>query len=630
MLHQIKAKLRRHKKILKFSKRYLKKYFLHDAIDPTRLQSGEKDWDLTLFDFLSSLSQFSDGSPITFLTNLSQGFSERHAKLDQCDDEVTVISLLWVLSHYISAPASSHGLCLAYIGEGINPKFIEPLELALSSMPTSVKLNIFDCINNQIKKTKYQCGGVKSSFESDDLSLFNHADQDDRNCAFVIDTKDLDSVNKILIEKIINGQRAIAYLVLITKKSIKPWVPMRAKDWDIQCLTEFSNDLDLHLCTNLSWQEDIIGIRDLRFKEVGSINIPNTLDQSTKVIPLVPLNLFDHCLELSSSVTEFISGAQIETYALGYQSDIEIKKGKTPSFFTEAPVFYEAYDVCVSGAAVVWRDGHALAVADLAHDRSRTRGKNITVNEPNCVLKGEYFLAITNNPHHSHLIHETLQHLHFIASYAPNAKLLLSNELTQSQREYLSSFGFDEERCVYRRPDETYQIEKLYFRGPLQTTFDRSAINYMRLIGSQDLNLRKTHPARVYFSRRDARVYRNLINELEIESIFRQHGFEILMPSELSAKEKIEIFANARYIAGALGAAFTYAPFANNAQFIILTSSMYFPVMFPQMAALQLAKLNYIRGIGLKHFSDVWGYEHCSFYLPPKLVSEALSKVLSA
>jgi len=235
---------------------------------------------------------------------------------------------------------------------------------------------------------------------------------------------------------------------------------------------------------------------------------------------------------------------------------------------------------------------------------------------------------MTNNPHHSHLIFETLQHLHLVSTNFPRVKLLLSEALTKSQRDYFASFGFSDERCVYKNPNQTYQIEKLYFLGPSEPTFNRRSIQYMRMIGSRLFNRLAQPHERIYLSRRDARIYRNLVNELEIEEIFRSFGFLVVMPSELTAAEKIQLFSKAKYIAGALGAAFTYAPFAENPQLIVLTSNMYFPEMFPQMAALQLSEINYIRGIGLKHYSDIWGYEHCSFYLQPSLVKNALFNIL--
>lgn len=629
MFKKIKSKLRSNLKLLKFSKRYLVKYFSLNAIDPRKLRSEDIDWDLSLLDFLRATNRLTQHSPAIFLDALSQGSSDFIESKSQDQGALGMAApLLWITSHYISAPASSHGLSLAYISREINADFLDQMGRVIGNMPTSVKLTTFSCLDEKIVSRVYPCGGAQSTFESQDLTLFNHQHSSDRNCAFVIDAS-ANSMNYMQhIEDILSKQRIIAYVVLLVDKGSQPWIPDVAKNWDIQCISEFQGHQDLYLCTNPRWQQDLSSIGDLRFQEHNAGHLLDVEMQSERVLPLVSLQDFDGCGQVAQSSLEFIAGAPIAVYALGKQAQTCINRSKTPSFFTTSPILYEASDVCISGASIVWRNHQAFGEVDLSHDFNRARGDCIAVDEPTCTLEGQYFLVPTNNPHHSHLMHETLQHLHFISRYSPKVKLLLSDALTASQREYFACFGFPDDRCVYRSIDQSFRVEKLYFRGPLETTFDRRSIHYLQQIGSRNLNIQNQSSDRIYLSRRDARIYRNLVNELEIEEIFKSFGFEIVMPSELNAAEKIELFSKAKYIAGALGAAFTYAPFATDAQHIILSSNMYFPTMFPQMAALQLTKMNYIRGIGLKHYSNVWGYEHASFYLPPNLVRDALSNIL--
>ena len=631
MLNKIKSKLRGNLKILKFSKRYLVKYFSLNAIDPRKLKSGDIEWDLSLIDFLKVANCLGKKSSASFLEALSQG-SSTFFESKQQDKSVFGMAapMLWLISHYISAPASSHGLSLAYIGREIKTNCVDKLSQMIGNMPTSVKLTTFSFVAEKMTSCTYSCGGTQSSFETQDLSQFSHQHSDDRNCAFVIDT----SINSIgymeLVEDILNKQRIIAYIVLLVDKGGQPWIPATAKNWDIKNILEFQSDKDLILCTNRRWQQDLISINDLRFKESQTLHRLDGKVLHERILPLVSLEDFGSCSRVTQSSLEFISGAPIAVYSLGNGAQTIINKSTAPSFFTTSPVLFKASNVFISGVSIVWRDNQALSEIDLSHDFARVRGSSVVVDdELVCILKGEYYLVPTNNPHHSHLMHETLQHLHFILRYSPKAKLLISDALTKAQREYFASFGFPDDRCIYRNVDQTYQVEKLYFRGPLETTFDRQSIHYLQQIGGRKFSIQNHSSGRLYLSRRDARIYRNLINEMEIEKIFKSFGFEIVMTSELSAEQKIQLFSKAKYIAGALGAAFTYAPFANDAQHIILSSNMYFPTMFPQMAALQLTKINYIRGIGLKHFSDVWGYEHCSFYLPPSLVQDALSDILA-
>ena len=118
MFKKIKSKLRSNLKVLKFSKRYLSKYYSLSAINPRELKDGDFDWDLTLLDFLRSVHRFSRLDTTKFLEVLSSDPSKIFS-IQNDRSLVLPFSLLWLISHYISAPASSHGLGLAYIGREI-------------------------------------------------------------------------------------------------------------------------------------------------------------------------------------------------------------------------------------------------------------------------------------------------------------------------------------------------------------------------------------------------------------------------------------------------------------------------------------------------------------------------------
>ena len=120
------------------------------------------------------------------------------------------------------------------------------------------------------------------------------------------------------------------------------------------------------------------------------------------------------------------------------------------------------------------------------------------------------------------------------------------------------------------------------------------------------------------------------MNEEEIENIFQRYGFSIIIASELTAKKKAELFSTAKFVAGPLGAAITYASFSLNAEIIALSSDLYFENMYLDMASLQMSKIHYFRGVGLKFHSDVWGYEHSSFYMPPTLVEWSLNAIFKS
>lgn len=66
---------------------------------------------------------------------------------------------------------------------------------------------------------------------------------------------------------------------------------------------------------------------------------------------------------------------------------------------------------------------------------------------------------------------------------------------------------------------------------------------------------------KIYVTRKTAH-YRVLLNETEIENLFRRHGFQIVAPEKITFHEQLELFAGAEIIAGPHGAGMTNIIFA--------------------------------------------------------------------
>lgn len=81
-----------------------------------------------------------------------------------------------------------------------------------------------------------------------------------------------------------------------------------------------------------------------------------------------------------------------------------------------------------------------------------------------------------------------------------------------------------------------------------------SAINFIR--DSVLKNVIKNGHRKIFISRKKLANAR-LINEEAVTEIFKQHGFEIIYPEELTFNEQVKVFSEAEYVAGATGAAFT-------------------------------------------------------------------------
>lgn len=75
-----------------------------------------------------------------------------------------------------------------------------------------------------------------------------------------------------------------------------------------------------------------------------------------------------------------------------------------------------------------------------------------------------------------------------------------------------------------------------------------SVYNHIAKYYINDTN--KTGPSRIYVSRTKLKGLRNLVNELEIEDLFKRKGFQIIYPETMSFYEQINVFSEASIVAG--------------------------------------------------------------------------------
>ncbi|MCZ4060266.1 glycosyltransferase family 61 protein [Pantoea sp. LMR881] len=104
-----------------------------------------------------------------------------------------------------------------------------------------------------------------------------------------------------------------------------------------------------------------------------------------------------------------------------------------------------------------------------------------------------------------------------------------------------------------------------------------------------------TCPERIYISRSKV-PGRELLNELELEDIFKQKGFTIIHPQELSIYEQVKIFSNAKLIAGVGGSAMHNTVYsAPDAKVLIICSTGWL-VVADSLICQQKDQLGYIFG----------------------------------
>jgi len=112
------------------------------------------------------------------------------------------------------------------------------------------------------------------------------------------------------------------------------------------------------------------------------------------------------------------------------------------------------------------------------------------------------------------------------------------------------------------------------------------SLKYLRNSVFSRLNLPVTRSAEkgrhIYLTRRSGRM---IANNADVEQLLTRLGFEIVDTGELTFREQVEMFADAKMIVGPLGAAFANLIFAS-AECKVLGLTSPFAVMFPLQASL--------------------------------------------
>jgi hypothetical protein len=174
-------------------------------------------------------------------------------------------------------------------------------------------------------------------------------------------------------------------------------------------------------------------------------------------------------------------------------------------------------------------------------------------------LSGSYYtIATPFSSGYYHWIVEVLPRLFAHESVADeDPKLIVNSPLNHWQRESLELLGFRDQDLMELGTDYL-QVEKLYF--PAYIGINPYCLDWLRERLFATVAPQVT-PKRVYISRRRA-SRRRLLNETEIESVLREHGFIIAEAERLSFAQQVELFAQAQVIVSIHGAGLTNIVFA--------------------------------------------------------------------
>jgi hypothetical protein len=527
---------------------------------------------------------------------------------------------LFIVCHITSAPCTSDNFRI-FFESGHEESLIKILTndlLIINSFPTSSSLYF---VNSGLD---VNFNDNKSSFEINDLHMY--AQKPDGLCiAYLVSTNDLKEKIKDFkfskwLQLLIDREPLLSIVVIFGSFGSSPGeLP---DGWDYSALQ--LSGLMISVMQKRNW-------KTLLDNHKHSRKLPAYLQSiysSPKRLSVTPISDFKGMKFIKTFSPEIINRQNIIYWAIHQNG--QVRKSMAPAsllkFSGGGLLLLE--NVNLSRIGTFWRDSQFVREFMSLYDEGAIENNTVTVNAKvtqeidNCVL------LPTGNAHHSHLMVETISQLHYLKELERTPYVFIaSDQLTESQREYFEYLLPSDKKIIYKKSEETFRIKKSYsFYMDNHVGYNRQSSSFLKNIGFTYLKERK-FSEKIYLTRRDSRLYRNLVNEFEIENIFKDYEFDVITLSELSFEDKLNAFRHARYIAGPMGAGFQYAAFSS-ATCILLANSTYDNPFVQEIISLNSLESHYIYGNALSHH-DRWDGTHGSFYIKPALINVVLHHIFN-
>ncbi|PAE26332.1 MULTISPECIES: glycosyltransferase 61 family protein [Bacillaceae] len=212
---------------------------------------------------------------------------------------------------------------------------------------------------------------------------------------------------------------------------------------------------------------------------------------------------------------------------------------------------------------------------------------------------GDYIFLSGEKSGFGHFLLEVISRL-WITKYidVKNVKFIMNSEDRKSwQLDLLKPFGISLKQIIYL--DKPIVCERLHI--PVQSFCLRKytstfAYKTWKTIG--DYYDRGTGFEKIYVSRSKLKNQRRvLLNEKSVERIFSLNGYKIIHPEELKVSEQINLFRNAKVIAGTSGSGMYNSVFLqNHPKVLILASNKFFKMSDILVNTSTGGKLHYFLG----------------------------------
>jgi capsular polysaccharide biosynthesis protein len=246
-------------------------------------------------------------------------------------------------------------------------------------------------------------------------------------------------------------------------------------------------------------------------------------------------------------------------------------------------------------------------------------------------LEGIYFRASVPSPALSHwLIDDLIPYLSARRIFK-NIKFLYNEELVEYQKYHLKIFNIKENDIYITDKTKKYIVEELILVDKeynIDPIFSFSSIqdHALKKIIEKIVNnnIIKSSNKKIYVSRKDSTRSRILINENEIEQYLISKGYEIIVGSDYSGFELLNIYANAEIVVGPLGAGLLNTIFSlGEVRVIALTSPNYYEAHLAQISFLKNNSYEYIIGEEIPSPDIIeGGLRNSNYYIPLELIQD--------
>ena len=206
---------------------------------------------------------------------------------------------------------------------------------------------------------------------------------------------------------------------------------------------------------------------------------------------------------------------------------------------------------------------------------------NVEVTKPEH-LNGDFiFIPAWFSTNICHWLCDVLPRIGVALNYLPQSfKFILPEGTPKTALETLELIGVNKERIIWFNNKKSFEVDNCYVVSRVASQYNFFSDYFFefyseiakKVLPNADKNLIQSKY--IYVSRRDSNN-RKCINEVELEKVLIQKGFDVIILSELSFQVRIRIFKEAKIVIGASGAGLVHCVFLREqSEFIVIGTEM--------------------------------------------------------